>query len=497
MSSMKTNNRPYFIDKTEQRHTQGKLAIIDIGSSMVRLVIYDDITGYPHLILNEKVWVALGEGKKDENFSLDQSKVQRTISVLEWFVWICEKAGCENVLTVATAAVRQAQNQDAFVKSVRKKTGLHIEVLSGESEARLAAAGAIVSIPDAHGLVVDLGGGSMELCETHGEKRIVSIPKGVLSLQAESDNNPLVAIDILKKEIEQHPWLQEESHTSLVALGDGMRSIARLYMEEKNHPLKILHDFRIERDDIIQFCRDLTNGKTSKRISGLTKEWKDVLPFRAATLCALMESTNLKNIRFATFGIREGLLFTQSAQCSVCDDPFIAYTTDVARRDGKGLGYATALAEWTTPYIPSIEPRLLKAAACYCEIAWREQPLYRGKSIFEQALGGSYVGVGHKTRARLALMSFFRHEDKLLKGMSEQINGLVSPEQIHQAQIVGTLFRLAAMLDPGFKGLLSSFSLRYEEDGYILNAPKAFLKMESEAVNECLKKLNILINKLN
>ena len=123
---MKINSRPYFIDKTAPRHTQGKLAIIDIGSSMVRLVVYDDITGYPHLILNEKVWVALGEGKKDANFSMAPEKMQRTISVLEWFVWVCEKAGCENVITVATAAVREASNSDAFIKSVRKKTGLHI-----------------------------------------------------------------------------------------------------------------------------------------------------------------------------------------------------------------------------------------------------------------------------------------------------------------------------------------------------------------------------------
>jgi exopolyphosphatase/guanosine-5'-triphosphate,3'-diphosphate pyrophosphatase len=491
---MKLDNRPYFLDKSSPRHTQGKLAVIDIGSSMVRLVVYDDITGYPHLILNEKVWVALGEGKKNDNFSLSAAKIQRTISVLEWFVWICEKSGCESIIAVATAAVREAKNKDAFIKSVRKKTGLHVEVLDGDAEARLAAAGAVVSIPNATGLVMDLGGGSMELCETHGAKRVISIPKGVLSIKAESNDNPVEAIDILKKEIKKTPWLQKENHTSLIALGSGMRSIAKLYMEEKKHPLKIVHDFRIERDEIIRFCRDITKKKVTK-ISDLTKEWQEVLPFRAAALCAIMESTNLQNIRFATFGIREGLLFTQSAQCTVCDDPFIAYTTDVARRDGKGMGYANALAEWAAPYVTDIEPRLLKAAACYCEIAWREQPLYRALSIFDQAIGGSYVGVGHNTRARLALISFFRHEQKLLKGMKEQVGNLVSGKQIHQAKIVGTLFRLASMLDPGFRGLLSSFSLEETADGYTLNAPKAFLKMESESVNNCLRQLNILCNK--
>ena len=308
---MKINNRPYFLDNTMPRHNKGKLAIIDIGSSMVRLVIYDEFTGKPDLLINKKVWIALGEGKKCSSFSLAEEKITKTITVLKEFLETSSQNNCKSVLAIATSAVREATNGKQFTKRVFTEIGLHIEIISEETEARLASFGAIASVPNASGLVMDLGGGSLELCETDNKKRIVSMPKGVLSLSAESNNNPAKAIDIIKNEIKKYDWLQTQNYTSLIALGSGMRTIAGLYMIKTNSEVQNFNELEIEKNEAIKFCKDLMENQIYNSMPDMTTEWKEVLPFRAASLCGVLETINLKNVRFADYGIREGLFLSQ------------------------------------------------------------------------------------------------------------------------------------------------------------------------------------------
>lgn len=311
---MKISAYPHFVDRNQSPHAEGKLGVIDIGSSMVRLVVYEDDGGLPHLLLNEKTWVKLGEGKKCKNFAIVQEKIDQTIDVLKEFILSCEELKCTQVVSIATSAVREATNKDDFIHQVEAETGLRIAVISGETEAKLAATGAMASLPNTHGLVVDLGGGSLELCETSGEQRIVSMPKGVLSLQAESNNCPPTSVEILKKEIAKHDWLLSDSFDSIIVLGSGMKTAAELYAEHHGEEIEDFDTYAISRAGGIAFCKELLEGDAYKQITRLPKEWLEVLPYRVVTMLALLESLNVENVRFATFGIREGVYLSQRGQ---------------------------------------------------------------------------------------------------------------------------------------------------------------------------------------
>ena len=136
--------------------------IIDIGSNSIRLVVYRGQERTPHNLFNEKVMAGLGRGvAADGRLSEDAMAVAET--ALARFALLAEDMRVDTLRTVATAAVREASNGAAFIARVKRHCGLAIEVIGGDDEARLAGLGVIAGIPDADGVVGDLGGGSLEL----------------------------------------------------------------------------------------------------------------------------------------------------------------------------------------------------------------------------------------------------------------------------------------------------------------------------------------------
>lgn len=493
---MKTDSRLRFQHPDVSAHVHGRLAVIDLGSSTVRLVVYEDPRSYPYMVLNQKVWCALGEGKGKGVFRLAKDKMQRVMAILRWFTWVAREAGAVQVIVFATSAVREAENGKEFAERIHKELGLRVNILTGEDEARLSAVGARLSIPDAQGLVIDLGGGSLEVYSTESGQ-LVSLPLGVLTLKALAGNCPKKAVEILKEALANVPWLREQAGGSLIAIGSGMRSIARLHMADTRYPMPILHDYRLCRADGEQFCRRLIDGDVSRRLHDMSLAYADVLPYRAAALAAFLESGLCEEVRFATFGLREGVLLTQIGEAPVVKDPLVAFAADHAERSGRGLVYADGLAEWVKRILPDVSWRYLRTCAMFSEIAWREQPIYRAMTAYNQVLGGSYVGAGHNLRMRVALAAFFRHEDKLLPGMKKQLRGIVSPEEIAECQVIGALFNLASLLDPGAKSELDRFRMERHDNGvWYLQAPREFKLMQSEEVAERLKIVRRRLKKL-
>ena len=155
--------------------------IIDIGSNSVRLVVYEGLTRIPATLFNEKVMAGLGRGLA-ANGRLGKGAMDSAVTALSRFAALADAMGVEHLRTVATAAVREASNATEFIARVAAETGLVIETIDGETEARGAAFGVISGIPDANGVVGDLGGGSLELIRVaNGEAHErISLPIGSL-----------------------------------------------------------------------------------------------------------------------------------------------------------------------------------------------------------------------------------------------------------------------------------------------------------------------------
>src|SRR4029079_2810591 len=128
------------------------IAVIDIGSNSIRLVIYEGLTRAPTPIFNEKVLAGLGRQVQTTGL-LAPEAIETALSALRRFRALCEILEGERIFAIATAACRAAKNGDDFIAEAERVCGARIDVLSGKREAELTALGVISGIHKPDGLV--------------------------------------------------------------------------------------------------------------------------------------------------------------------------------------------------------------------------------------------------------------------------------------------------------------------------------------------------------
>ena len=146
---------------------RGPVAVIDIGSNSLRLVIYDGVRRSPRTLVNEKVMCGLGR-HLEATGKLDPDGVALARANLHRFVTLARDISVRRLDVLATAAVRDASDGRGFVADIERRHRLKVQILSGEQEGRLSAYGVLAGIPEAGGIVGDLGGGSAELVPVAG-----------------------------------------------------------------------------------------------------------------------------------------------------------------------------------------------------------------------------------------------------------------------------------------------------------------------------------------
>ena len=161
---------------------------------------------------------------------------------------------------MATDAVREAANGNSFLNRIRQETGIRIRILTGQEEARLVALGVLAANPRAHGLVADLGGGSLELihldpAEIDGVGQRISLPLGTLRM-IEISNRGGSGLDRYIDEIlGVVEWLSEFDEGPLYIVGGAWRSLGRLEIARVHYPLHLLHGYSMYADQARNMCR--------------------------------------------------------------------------------------------------------------------------------------------------------------------------------------------------------------------------------------------------
>lgn len=492
---MDASTKLRILHKNQKPHTHGRLGLIDMGSNAMRLVIYADVKEYPYIYHYERVRTKLAEGKGEGSFSLSEEKQQETLKALKWFMWVAQEANVRALVGIATSAVREAENGDAFIERIEKELGINIDIISGQTEAKLAAIGACASLNNPEGVVLDLGGGSLELYDVD-EEHFISLPLGVLSLDARCKDAQYPgeeAYKLIKQTLEeQAPWLKNKKQ--VIANGGGMRALAAIHMMLKDYPLDILQDYRIHPENSEDFFDQIIQNKlpNMQDLKAYDDSFEDVLKYRAATLKALADVTAAESIRFTTYGIREGVLFSQMGEEQRVD-PFISYAKEISKRDGRGLDYSDSLYAFARRVLPDLNRTYIKAATAFVESTWREQELNRAPLIFDKVIGGSYVGCCHKLRSKIAATCYYRHQDKIPEVKFKMLEKLLNEEDFNQAKALGVLCRLASLLDPGAKGVLHHFKLEWHENELSLIAPQNMDVAHIEPVSDCLTYLENLL----
>jgi exopolyphosphatase / guanosine-5'-triphosphate,3'-diphosphate pyrophosphatase len=468
------------------------VAIIDIGSNSVRLVVYSGATRIPSIIFNEKVLAGLGRGV-GETGAIAEAAQARALAALARFRLLIGQMNVARTRVVATAAVREASNGAAFLKRVRA-IGFDPLVLSGEEEGRKAGQGVLSSIPGADGIVGDLGGGSLELVEVSGGRThaSASLPLGVLRLDALAARGPAAFARKVGKAVAAAGFAKAASGRPFYMVGGSWRALARLDMLLDRHPLPITHEYVMAPDRPLRLRRRLARLERSavQDIPSLSLSRFPTLPNANLLLGALVEALAPERLIVSAFGIREGLLYDALPAKQRALDPLI----EAAREAGAGLGrfaqHGDLLDRWIAPaFDDDLECARLRLAACLLgDIAWTTHPDFRAERGIDMALHGNWVAIDGPGRVMLA-QALFCNFGGGREFPYPAIAALCTPAELKRATAWGFAMRLGQRLSGGVAAGLTRSRLVREGGTLRLEIAEEVAALVGETVERRLKAL--------
>lgn len=482
----KTEYHNYF---SEYLHN-GKIGVIDIGSNSIRLVVYDGIRRAPLAIFGDKAFCQLGKGLEKSGKINPQGKSEAK-TVIKRLLTMAELSDVVELHVLATAAVRDAKDGREFVADLEKTFGLHIRIISGEKEAKLAAFGVRASIHQPIGLVGDLGGGSLELVAVEKDRlsEQATLPIGALRLQDVTGEDEKKLRRLVDKALDSLPWLSKTPQPAFYAVGGSFRMLGKLLQMHTDYPLDILHNYRASRKHVLEMLEQICAmpKKQQEQLPVSAKRRPALIP-AAVVLRALLERSGAQTVVFSTAGIREGYLFEQLSPFLQQQDPLIASSAELAWQQGRLAGYANELFVWMAPLFEgeSEQDRRLRASACILsELAWRVHSRFRAEWAFDAILSALLIGLDHNERVALALSLYNRYHCQRMP--DDPVLSLVSERRRLWAGMVGTAANLAYLLSGSKPGVLPGIGLKLEKSQRAtLHLPERLRELASEQVQKRL-----------
>lgn len=438
------------------------VAVVDIGSNSVRLVVFEGAWRSPLAVYNEKVTCELGQGiERDGRLSADS--VARALTCIERFVAIARRIGAASPLLLATAAVRDASDGADFALAVRARLGTELTILSGAEEARLSALGVVSGNADASGVVGDLGGGSLELVALANGRlgAQATLPIGPLRLMALDAAAASLSIrDVVDRRLAEVSWLGPTKGTAFFAVGGAWRALARLHMAQAGYPLRVIHNYRIAGTEAAELCDVVVRmGRQSlKRVAAVSRNRLAALPWAALVLRRLIATLRPSAVVFSANGLREGVVFDRLAAEERRRDPLLAACDNLMRGRERGRPHGAALGRFTAPAFVNEDARhaRLRHAACLLsDIGWREHPEYRAEAALDSALRLPFGCLDHDERGWLALALHTRYGGDIEATTTRLPRRLVASDEVGGACAVGLALRLGYSLSGSVAALLA------------------------------------------
>jgi exopolyphosphatase / guanosine-5'-triphosphate,3'-diphosphate pyrophosphatase len=481
------------------------LAVIDIGSNSVRLVVYDGLTRSPTAIFNEKVLCGLGRAVATTG-RLTSGAVTRALSALRRFRALCDVMKVGEVRVLATAAARDAANGREFLDAARAICRADIELLSGKREAHLSALGVVSGFWKPDGLVGDLGGGSLELVQVSGHEigSGVTLPLGGLALEDVSSGSLKKADKIVKSAIGSVPGMKSLEQRDFYAVGGTWRALVRLHMAQKHYPLRVMHAYTVPAKEALALCQRVrrVDPDTLPGISSVSNERRPLLAYGALVLEHIIKTMKPRNVVISALGVREGLLYELLDEDVRKEDPLIEAAAELSLLRSRSPRHGYELIDWTDAFIESAgvneddNDRRLRHAACHlADIGWRAHPDYRGEQGFNIIANAAFIGVDHPGRAYLALAIYFRHEGLRDEGISPSLKALASPRILERARLLGAAMRVAYLVSASMPGVLPRTGLSMEKERLVLRLPMDLQDLAGDRLANRVRQMARLIGK--
>lgn len=301
------------------------LAALDLGTNNCRLLIARATDGGRFQVIESFSRITrLGEGLSANGYLSEEAQA-RTIEALAHSAGLMAKRNVARRRLVATAACRQASNGQAFVERVKRETGLELEVISSDEEARLAALGcrSLLSARTRFALIFDIGGGSTEITwidserdENYGIVACDSLPAGVVTLSERSETARTQTLGSMRSRLENFERRHKlrdrilDSSADMLGTSGTVTTMGAVHLNLPRYERRRIDGLMLSRTDLKAVTEKLNAMTQEERAAHpcIGPERADLVPAGVAIFGLLNDLWPAPMLGIADRGLREGLL---------------------------------------------------------------------------------------------------------------------------------------------------------------------------------------------
>lgn len=461
-----------------------KIGIVDIGSSTIRLVIYEKRLNRPtyERIENIKVTARL-RSYLDEQNALKEEGIDRLLTTVQDFLKILKQYDVPLVTWVATASLRLAMNGKEIVDRVKEETGVQIRLLSDYEEAYYGYLAIRHSIALTEAITIDIGGGSTEVTYfREGEiVEYVSLPYGALSLRLQFISGDMATKEerdkmeqMIRHSLSTLPWLYDRQ-VPIIAIGGSVRNIARLHQQMESYPLDELHQYEMTAYDLQHVDEAIAQHTLQElqKLEAIDKERADTLQPAMTVFRSLCDIVGDAPFIISGQGLRDGLLYEMQGKSIPKMDEMIHESID----ELKSRFY---IGNQKEPQLQRLAEFFLKGIQQQrqCFTARDEELIRYGSRIFNLGKKAdaetsnitfflvshyTFLGLSHKDRIRLALLSSFKNR-RLFWQYVKPFEHWYNEEELKRLAMLGAILKVAQTLDRTKQESVKNVSIEKQTD---------------------------------
>lgn len=304
-----------------------KIAIIDIGSNTVHLLVVDvsfcaglgDVNNNKIRIIDDlSESVLLINGFNDKN-EITREKIEELVQVLEKYKHICDILKVKVIIAVGTEALRKAKNNISIIQKIRECTGINVRLLTGEEEASYDFLSVRATVSEENGVMVDIGGGSTEIIWFKANTIVesISLPIGCVSLSKKFNvrdfptlSNCETMCSFINDYLNDVKWLKQINTDTLVGIGGSYRAIAKIDMKARLGEVSEISNYLITNNNIHKYYEQvkIMNNIDRLHIKGMPENRANLIVAALGLMDRINNYIGIKNIIISNYGLRSGVL---------------------------------------------------------------------------------------------------------------------------------------------------------------------------------------------
>jgi len=300
------------------------VAVLDLGTNTFHLLIVKHDADGTRILHKSKAAVKLGEGGITSG-AIAEIPFRRGLSAIKRFHEIIIRHSPEKIVALGTAAIRNASNSDAFLKSIEAASGIQVQIIDGMKEASLIYLGVKQAIAMGAGksLIMDIGGGSVEFIIADADqvywKHSFELGAALL-LEQFSLSDPLAReeLDAIQQHLENklQPLLEAAAifkPATLIGSSGSFDTFAEMIAYRFYKPgilkNKTSYDFKMEDYRAIHDQLIFSTTEERKKMKGLIAMRVDMIVIAAIILTFVLDKLKIKDMRLSTYALKEGALW--------------------------------------------------------------------------------------------------------------------------------------------------------------------------------------------